>query len=672
MSLLPAVVPAIPEARSGVVPARLARKVGPLFGVAWPDGPFGSRTWVSDYGRITLSEIARGAPLPARGQASAADGDDTFVSRFAGPAHQLPNEIANATLNRFGPDTKAAVVLTAANELLGPVRDAITSVPELVDVDGLPAHPALRLVAWAGLVVEAFRSQPALVAAGIRARAIQRPLTLLWDLPVAPCSAGVPLTRCEIGAPHGTVATSCPRDLDVADATFRALEFLDDSAADPLARARVHDLVVGQLLDRLLVAGTNQDSSHLWLSERTADGLAVEALVPAAGLIDRFARQTLTLMGFDPATLDRPPPLPRPPEPALLSGAPLLTRRATVLAHLAVLRQVHQSPSAREAARADVLDRLDAVLALVRRTLPEGDPVRALGTCRAALMAVQVLRHDAGHDITAAVSALRDAARHCEDLSRTGLLDRGAAAEILAASNVEINAVRFTNATLPGAGLPAGEELDAEVRDRWSRVLSLLEVAGDPAADQPVRLAGLLGYHLHNYAAYLASHPTDAADLAAAVRLFRDVVIPARATFVARSASFEPLRRSLHMGARATTALALIDPGRSREWAALGREWIERALADEGTRRLLAEPTEAGCRFALRAAPALLLAVELEVPEAGPSDVAEAEAMLDLARRWELRAVGPQRARHVRHPEIDDLEARIAVVRAKAAVPSTG
>jgi hypothetical protein len=672
MSLLPAVVPAIPEARAGVVPARLARKVGPLFGVAWPDGPFGSRTWVSDYGRITLSEIARGAPLPARGQMPEASTDDMFVRRFAAPAHPLPNEIANATLNRFGPDTKAAVVLTAANELLVPVRDAIASVPPLVDAAGRPVHPALRLVAWAALVVEAFRSQPALVAAGIRARAIQRPLTLLWDLPVAPDAAGVLLTRCEIGAPHGNAATSSPRDLDVADATFRTLEFPDDVAADPLARSRVHDLVVGQLLDRLLVAGTNQDSSHLWLSERTTDGLVVEALVPAAGLVDRFARQTLTLMGFDPGMLDQPPPLPRPPDPGLLAGAPLLSRRATVLAHLAVLRQVHQSPPAREAARADVLDRIDAVLELARRTLPEGDPVRAVGACRAALMAVQVLRHDAGQDITAAVSALREAARHCEDLSRTGVLDRGTAAEILAASNVEINAVRFINATLSGAGLPAAGELDAEVRARWSRVLSLLEVAGDPAGDQPVRLAGLLGYHLHNYAAYLASHPTDTDDLAAAVRLFRDVVIPARATFVARSASFEPLRRSLHMGARATTALAQIDPGRSREWAALGREWIKRALADEGTRRLLAEPTEAGCRFALRAAPALVLAAELDVPGAGPTDVAEAEAMLDLARRWELRAVGPDRARHVRHTEIDDLDARIAVVRAKAAVSSPG
>ena len=70
MSLLPAVVPDIPEARSELVPARIARKMAPLFGVAWAEGPFGSQSWVSDYGKITLSEIARGAPMPTRAQSS--------------------------------------------------------------------------------------------------------------------------------------------------------------------------------------------------------------------------------------------------------------------------------------------------------------------------------------------------------------------------------------------------------------------------------------------------------------------------------------------------------------------------------------------------------------------------------------------------------------------------
>lgn len=675
MSLLPATVPAIPEDRAGIVPARLARKVAPLFGVAWPDGPLGSRTWVSDFGRITLSEIARGAPLPPRGRISETKASgDAFVDRFVGSTRAMPNEIANATLNRFGPDTKAAVVLTAVNSLLGPVRDAIDAVPDLVDADGRPVHPCLRLAAWAGLVVEVFRSQPALVAAGIRARAIQRPLTRLWDLPLAPAAASVPLTRCEIGARNTGITPSSPRDLDIVDATFGALGLPDDPALDPVARARVHELLVGQLLDQLLAVGTNQDSSHLWLSERTPEGLAVEALVPAAGLIDRFVRQALSVVGLDPGAPDDPWPLPSPPDAIALSGLPELGRRATVLAHLAALRQVQQSATAWEAARADVLARLDAVRTLARGVLPDGDPVRALGECRTALLAVQALRHDAEHDLVESLTALRGAARRCDELAGAGVLDRGAAAEILAAVNVEMNAIRFINAATPGSRLPAAGELDTEVRARWGRVLTLLEVPGDPAGERPVELPGLLGYHLHNYAAYLASHTTEIDDLAAAAHLFRDVVIPARTAFVARSGYFEPLRRSLHMGARATTALAGLvrDADEARSWATLGRGWIVQALADESTRRLLAEPTEPACRFALRAAPALVLAAELGVPGAGPDDLAEATTMLDTARRWEERMVGPARARHVRHRELEDLHARIAALNASSTITARG
>ncbi|MGH3930999.1 MAG: hypothetical protein ACRDTF_13600, partial [Pseudonocardiaceae bacterium] len=97
MGLLPAEVPDIPEARSGIVPARLARKLAPLFGVPWERGPFGSRTWVCDYNKITLSEIARGAPLPTRVQATRArtalSDEWTIIDRIAvtGADGSLPN-----------------------------------------------------------------------------------------------------------------------------------------------------------------------------------------------------------------------------------------------------------------------------------------------------------------------------------------------------------------------------------------------------------------------------------------------------------------------------------------------------------------------------------------------------------------------------------------------------
>ena len=143
-------------------------------------------------------------PLPgARGARPA--------SRYAGPAAwQLagravwtprraptPGAITHATLNRYGPDTKAAVVLTGANRLLRDVTAAIASVcRSLADQD---AAPEIRLAVWAGLVLEAFRGQPALVAAAVQAREIQRALTTPWgeylELRGLTTSA-----RCEFGA----------------------------------------------------------------------------------------------------------------------------------------------------------------------------------------------------------------------------------------------------------------------------------------------------------------------------------------------------------------------------------------------------------------------------------------------------------------------------------------
>src|SRR5690242_11953227 len=107
---LPAVVPDGELARSDVVPARLARKVAPLFGVCWEGNPYGM-TWVSDFAQITLTEIGRGAPSPTREEQARLDNaqvDDLTGDRAwqrAGRAVWTPNRAAptaslsNATMN---------------------------------------------------------------------------------------------------------------------------------------------------------------------------------------------------------------------------------------------------------------------------------------------------------------------------------------------------------------------------------------------------------------------------------------------------------------------------------------------------------------------------------------------------------------------------------------------
>jgi hypothetical protein len=297
------------------------------------------------------------------------------------------------------------------------------------------------------------------------------------------------------------------------------------------------------------------------------------------------------------------------------------------------------------------------------------------------------------------VSNLLRTTDRCAELSRSGVLDRGAAAEIITASNIEVGALRWTNATMPGSGLPDPAVLDAWLRESWGRYLGLLEVPAGMLDDSPVDLPGLVGYHLHNYAAFLASHTDDEGDLHAGARLFEQVVIPARREFALRTRSTEPLRRSLQLGSRATTALAGSatkrgDLASAQSWARLGLGWILMALRDADTQKLLAAPTEVACRFALVAAPALVVAVELDVAELGTTEprrtgfgrtdresggssadgqtgpdtvpnadpVSTAEELVELVRTWE-RTVGSGGAHHARHAEVNELEQRLTALR---------
>jgi hypothetical protein len=676
--LLPAVVPAIPENRAEVAAARLARKIAPLFGVPWPGGPFGNRTWVSDYSKITLSEIARGAPLPTRAEAArlGAPGQDGWrlVERIgvAGKHATLPNEIANATLNRFGPDTRAAVVLTAVNRLLDPVRDAAqTALALLVDGSGTALPPRLRLAAWAGLVVETFRSQPALVAAGIHARAIQNELVESWQLPLAAGLDGLRLTRCEVGSEAVRSSTTArPFTLDIADGTLAALQ-VDEAAVDPdddgpaaLTRRLRAAETVDMLLRRLLAAGTPADSSHLWLSEREPGQLAVEALLPSTGLVDRFVHHYLQSSGSDRADGDHPWVMPAVPSADRVAALPQLARRALLLALVTVLQHIQNSPAGREESRHDIVPVLAEIAELAHRSLEPDDPVAALTACRVADMTVQTLRADVRHDLRQPLDDLLTGLSRCEDLLRRGLLDRGAAAQAISSACVEILAVRRISAQRPEAGLIGPDELDERLRRSWLVFHDALEVPVFSSAAGVPRLPGLVGYHLQNYAAYLAASETES-DLRDAVDLFAGVVIPARQEYFTRSRHFLPLRNSLQVASRATTRLgeaarARGDHAEARSCAELGRGWVIWALEAEETRRLITarRPTESACRFALLAAPALVLAAELREPATRATDLALAAELVDLVMRWEASAIGGGE-HHTRHREVITLARRL-------------
>lgn len=660
MGLLPAEVPAMPETRAEIVPARLARKLAPLFGIPWASGPFGSRTWVCDYNKITLSEIARGAPLPTRGGVRPSPDEGwAIVDRCAitAPSESLPNVIPNATLNRFGPDTKAAAVLTGANQLLAPVAGAVSSAMQrLVAADGGELPVRLRIAAWSALLLEAFRSQPALLAAAIRARTIQRELLVEWYLPLAGPFADLRLTRCEVGGPRQEPAhstSSRPRDLELADHTVLDLKL---TAPDEL---------VDRLLRQLMSVGTRQSSSHLWLSERVPGQLVVEALVPPTELVNGFVAQLDHLL--EP-TLPVQEILPRIPDAAESRGLPLLARRAMVIALLTVLRQVRFNAEQRERTRSAIVPLLAGVASLATETLGPEDPMTVLCRCRVADMIVHTLRHDQRNDIAAPVAELMSQAERCVELADAGVLDRGAAAEAVSSANVEINVVRRTNAARAGSALPSPARLDSWLRAMWSAYLRTLQVPeGAPdTEDEDSRLA--VGHHLHNYASYLTTQADSEHDLLTAVHLFDDTVILARERYWQRTNAFLPLRHSLQSAARAAATLSqrAADAARfedARRWAVKGYTWISRALDDPETTELLVRPSERAAHFCMVAVPVLLTAVERAVPGAGAADLRRAGQLLDIAVHWARQVTGGSESSYSHHDRLRELQQRLELLR---------
>lgn len=654
--MLPIEIPDIPEARAEIVPARLARKMAPLFGMAWTEGPFGHRSWVCDYNRVTLSEIARGAPSPTRGRAAEAQAGIAsgwaIVERIgvSAPGAALPNVIPNATLNRFGPDTKAAVLLTAANRLLEPVTGAVRTATALLAAhDGAAPGDRGRLVVWAALVLEAFRSQPALVAAAIRARTVQRELLVDWTLPRAPSLDGLTLARCEVGSDPTVSMTdplARPSTLGLLDATPTPTVCAE--------QGELADLMARELIE----IGTLRSSGHLWLSQRSPGQLVTEALLPPTEVLGRFVDRCA------PAAVDSPG-LPGLPGVGDLAEHPPLVRRCVVLGALAHLRDLRFDLQGRERERARIVPLLREVGRLAERTLEADDPVRLVAACRIADMVLSTVRHDVRNDVAGPVAELQACVERCIEAQQVGTLDRGAAAEAVSSANVEINIVRRTNATRQEAGLPSPGELVSWLHRTWAAFGSLVEVGPQPPP-QNARVDHRLpvGHHLHNYASFLASLTDDEQAQRAAVELFESAVLPARQQYQNHGRSSWPLRQSLQTASRASTSLAGYaaahgDDEQAWRWAELGYGWIHRALAEPETWRLLDQPSEPAAHFALLAAPALLTALEAGVPEAGPSDVDVAIRLAGLAEAWAERVTDGDPARYVRAVEVTALRDRL-------------
>jgi hypothetical protein len=542
-------VPDVEVPRSDIVAARVARKVGPLFGVVWEQGPFGC-TWVCDFGAITLAEIARGAPYPARDIQAAMDktavpdtvGRDgsALGSGSAGPAAwQLagravwtprrgptPGAVTHATLNRYGPDTKAAVVLTGANRLLRDLTAAIASVcRSLADQN---AAPEIRLAVWAGLVLEAFRGQPALVAAAVQAREIQRALTTPWGehLWLRGLTASA---RCEFGAAGiadgdadaGAAADNPhrPTRFELIDATLPLLRLPIPVTDGPLlSQAEVLDDIASRWCRRLLQVG-HPGRGITWVAADPPGHRRVQSYVRIGSAVAPFVAEILAMLSI---AGDAGPRVGLGQIPGLLSGAEspglgTLVRRAHLVGvhALANYLRFHDGllltqPQVREATRR-LCDRAAAAAA---KWLGPDDPASLLLAGYSAYLRVWDLGREPAADPTARAAAAADLVSQLDRMAAAWcarLADPGTASYLL-----EVGAIALDRLRVSGFG--------DHLATLWRTAMLARGIDPDTDLDDPLALPAPQQYHLQNYAAFLAATAESAADLRRALAAQRACV----------------------------------------------------------------------------------------------------------------------------------------------------
>lgn len=518
--------------------ARIARKVGPLFGVVWEQNPFGC-TWVCDFGKITLAEIARGAPYPARGTQSALDdestpgekepgspgprrGDASGTWRRAGRAIWTPRRaptpalIAHATLNRYGPDTKAAVVLTGANRLLQDVTAAVAAVcRQLADRN---TSPEIRLAIWAGLVLEVFRGQPALVAAAVQARAIQRALTTPWGQHLW-LSGLTGAARCEFGADSADAAPApspaagpdeelpqMPTRFGLVDATLPLLELPIAVSDGPLlSRAEVLDDIASRWCSRLLQVG-HPGRGITWVSETPSGNRSVQSYVRTGSVIAPFVAEVLTALSIPKGSGTRI----RPEQVADLladvdlgQATQLAVRSHLISAHVLAnyLRFHDDLLRAQPEVRAATRELCDGAADVAAQCLGPDDPVTLLLDGYAAYCRAWDLSRTTGQHPARAAAAVADLTKQLDRLTdawRAGVLDQGTASYLL-----EIGAIALERLHVPAEDL-AG---------LWRNALLARGIDPDRDLDDPLTLPAAHRYHFQNYAAFLAAASVSPADL---------------------------------------------------------------------------------------------------------------------------------------------------------------
>jgi hypothetical protein len=588
----------------GLMELRIARKIAALSGIAGDpessEDAGGGRAWLSDYRQLTMTELTLGAPVRAKSEdplisdsgAFTRDGR-RFVAVNGSKVAYLP--IPNVALANYGPDTKAALVLTGANRVLEPVADAVLTAMEHL-LAGLDDQLLLVAVAQC-LLQEVFQAQPVLVLNGVQAGIIQRALMLPTSMVQSDEDGPREVARVELGWPKDEQWDS-PRDLAVVYQLWDALVArgtLFDSLGQPVpadpdqkpylrplplsrfeqdglntstgdAEARMRLLVRLRDSSESQLAGSTPGAPRcrLWVRRPAGRNPCAEVVVPRQRQIEVLLAVTADRLELshpdEPVDDERVMALPRL-DPADWVEESLLRRRAVLLAHYYAIRAAGwiggMTALGRRRDRTECVQRCAMLVDGARQLLDTDDPLRDR-------LVVFGLGYQLPYDAT-----LGNAVAYYPELAATvdRVIDRVARTGFGQADLVEqLELVLFdlNNARRAASrGVvtePSTERLTADMR-RWWQVAR--ELRDQLIADESERT-----YLDHDYAAFLIESD-DAAEVLSGLDLLQRVT-PERERAAEREGRWSSLRvayRSYLHG----LAVGLdrdLDPALRTDWAA--------------------------------------------------------------------------------------------------------
>lgn len=600
----------------GMMDVRVARKVAALSGLAdrsatTDDAGRGS-AWYGDFRELTTNELALGGPL--RGRIERAGVEDTGVfskergsgrkSHVAGPVDVAP--IPNVVLQRYGPDTKAAFVLSGANTILAPVTAAVTAALE--DVRRQVDDARLLLAVGQCLVQEVFQAQPILLLNAIQASRIQRAFGLS-SLVVSPQLPDRPLrlARVEHGWHADDAEVQQPTELAftrlVWDSIVAPRSAFDESALpagpvdDPYLRPRPfgefeQDDAMGstgvpeareqlvatlvQLSESLLVGSLSRAPHDRVVLVPEHDGARTQEVI-----IARQRQVELMISNIGPhlehvqvsAHPGEPPSVPAPGSPLRLPiidvdawrDVPLLHRRAVLLAHLYALR------AGNWLAGVDWIDRGRDRKLTTRRFAELAEAAVALLGPDDPLSEEIVLRslsyrvaRSAQH-AEAQRSEVDEFLRRLDTTIERGRQDRPGRARLFALLQItltDLSRVRLAADAGLTAALPTVPELTSVLRAGWDAA----NVLADQLITEPVEHDANMNY----YAAFLTGSRSEPGDILAGLALLSRTVIPAGKELARRDGRWRTLRMAYELYCRGLAAAVkdkLGDDDQVRRWA---------------------------------------------------------------------------------------------------------